>query len=233
MSDPKELRTEKQDEEETSLKPISGSPEDTGDILDTEEIARTAALVCVPSDELSFPVQESTHDSDGLEALGAVGETADEAYERKVRVAIMASVAKSLFTGLAHHLSDPAGPGPDWVPLARAAGITGPEIEHIIDEAAKDMDKGTQKMLKRSEEGKTGDRPIKALSAQSSSACSGTAGDLRAKSLKANKSISLYEPVERGRRYKLLLINSFMAHGGDGYSMLADNVPESDREEIS
>ncbi|XP_078663420.1 uncharacterized protein LOC144906730 [Branchiostoma floridae x Branchiostoma belcheri] len=185
MSEPKEPSTEKEDEEETSIKQISGSAEDTNDIPpDIEEIARTA-MVRVPSDELSFPVQESTHDdSDGLEALGAVGgrsespfsplpsaqadsdsesSSGDEAYERKVRVAIRDSVAKSLFTGLAHHLSNPAGPGPDWVPLARAAGVTGPEIDHIINEAAQDLDKDIRKMLERYEEGKTGDRPISEL----------------------------------------------------------------------
>ncbi|KAI8519094.1 hypothetical protein Bbelb_023510, partial [Branchiostoma belcheri] len=183
MSEHREPSTEKEDEEETSIKQISGSAEDTNDIPpDIEEIARAAALVRVPSDELSFPVQESTHDdSDGLEALGAVGgrsespfsplpsaqadsdsesSSGDEAYERKVRVAIRDSVAKSLFTGLAHHLSNPAGPGPDWVPLARAAGVTGPEIDHIINEAAQDLDKDIRKMLERYEEGKTGDRPI-------------------------------------------------------------------------
>eukprot|EP00058_Branchiostoma_floridae_P001079 XP_002586567.1 hypothetical protein BRAFLDRAFT_106349 [Branchiostoma floridae] len=177
QSEPKELRT--QEEEETSVKQISDPPEDIPDI---EEIARTA-MVRVPSDELSFPVQESAHDSDGLEALGAVGgrsesfsplptsdvesdaesSSGDEAYERKVRVAIRDSVAKSLFTGLAHHLSNPAGPGPDWVPLARAAGITGPEIDHIINEAAQDLDKDIRKMLEQYEEGKTGDRPISEL----------------------------------------------------------------------
>ncbi|CAH1250278.1 TNFRSF21 [Branchiostoma lanceolatum] len=183
MSQPKELRTEEEDErEETSLKQTSGSPEDDEDIPDIEEIARTA-MVRVPSDELSFPVQESAHESDGLEALGAVGgrsgsfsplhsaeadsdaesSSGDEAYERKVRVAIRDSVAKSLFTGLAHHLSNPAGPGPDWVPLARAAGITGPEIDHIINEAAQDLDKDIRKMLEQYEEGKTGDRPISEL----------------------------------------------------------------------
>ncbi|KAI8512054.1 hypothetical protein Bbelb_111540 [Branchiostoma belcheri] len=183
MSEPKELRTEKEDEEETTLKGILGSQEDTEGIPpDIEEIARTA-MVRVPSDELSFPVQESAHDSDGLEALGAVGgrsesfsplpsaqtdsdsesSSGDEAYERKVRVAIRDSVAKSLFTGLAHHLSNPAGPGPDWVPLARAAGVTGPEIDHIINEAAQDLDRDIRKMLERFEEGKTGDRPISEL----------------------------------------------------------------------
>ncbi|XP_078582854.1 uncharacterized protein LOC144865756 isoform X2 [Branchiostoma floridae x Branchiostoma japonicum] len=176
QSEPIELRIEEEDEEETSVK---GPPEDIPDI---EEIARTA-MVRVPSDELSFPVQESAHDSDGLEALGAVGgrsesfsplptsdvesdaesSSGDEAYERKVRVAIRDSVAKSLFTGLAHHLSNPAGPGPDWVPLARAAGITGPEIDHIINEAAQDLDKDIRKMLQQYEEGKTGDRPISEL----------------------------------------------------------------------
>ncbi|KAI8498432.1 5'-nucleotidase [Branchiostoma belcheri] len=43
--------------------------------------------------------------------------------------------------------------------------------------------------------------------------------------------IPQYEPVERGRRYKLL-INAFMVGGGDGYSMLAENIPDSDREQI-
>ncbi|CAH1233390.1 NT5E [Branchiostoma lanceolatum] len=43
--------------------------------------------------------------------------------------------------------------------------------------------------------------------------------------------IPQYEPVERGRRYKLL-INAFMADGGDGYSMLPANVTDADREEI-
>ncbi|XP_035663158.1 uncharacterized protein LOC118406877 [Branchiostoma floridae] len=182
QSEPKGLRTEQEDEEETSVKQISDPPEDSEHIPDIEEIARTA-MVRVPSDELSFPVQESAHDSDGLEALGAVGgrsesfsplptsdvesdaesSSGDEAYERKVRVAIRDSVAKSLFTGLAHHLSNPAGPGPDWVPLARAAGITGPEIDHIINEAAQDLDKDIRKMLEQYEEGKTGDRPISEL----------------------------------------------------------------------
>ncbi|XP_035663154.1 uncharacterized protein LOC118406873 [Branchiostoma floridae] len=161
---------------------LEGPPEDDEHIPDIEEMARTA-MVRVPSDELSFLVQASAHDSDGLEALGAVGgrsesfsplPTSDvesdaesslgnKAYERKVRVAIRDSVAKSLFTGLAHHLSNPAGPGPDWVPLARAAGITGPEIDHIINEAAQDLDKDIRKMIERYAEGRTSDRPISEL----------------------------------------------------------------------
>ncbi|XP_035687503.1 snake venom 5'-nucleotidase-like isoform X3 [Branchiostoma floridae] len=44
-------------------------------------------------------------------------------------------------------------------------------------------------------------------------------------------SIPQYEPVERGRRYKLL-INAFMVGGGDGYSMLPENVADEDREPI-
>ncbi|CAH1250281.1 Hypp8836 [Branchiostoma lanceolatum] len=89
------------DEEET---------EDDKDISDIEEKARTA-MVHVSSDKLIFPVQESAHESDGLEAFGAVGgrsgsfsllpssdaenSSGDEAYERKVRVAIRDSVARS------------------------------------------------------------------------------------------------------------------------------------------